>query len=410
MPNSHLYGAARFAACLALAAFACWPSGAHGAEDSCRLTSNQKMKAVKAFKALSPIFQDQRCLNCHGAVNPFIVDGGHPEYVDMVDVAKKFLEQADPAAALIETTGPGAANELRGIREIADSRVPITDNDVIRAKALVPMLRKCEECHLNDWFIPMHENYFTGRSWKQICMHLKTSANTNTPVNFLGHMQSDRQVLMGFRGQRGLRQPPGAEPPAMPFDTMARHANDWIAAMGGEFYQPAECGCEVDGLALHISHRIVTDPQSGSSQAGFAQFDGTIEFDVLLEEIADGWYRADDLIVRREVEVKHVEPSFFHCAGSGWRDESWHVSARMDEKKESMEIRVSFVEEDEEASWTCTRPGYSFTDEVNIDTHGDLETLTMSTAGGSVGEGNEHEGKEVEWITVTVIDSSVVGK
>jgi len=58
MANSHFFGAARFVACLVLAAILCGPSAARGAADSCRLTSDQKMKAVKAFKALSPIFQD----------------------------------------------------------------------------------------------------------------------------------------------------------------------------------------------------------------------------------------------------------------------------------------------------------------------------------------------------------------
>ena len=123
MPNSHLHGALRFVAWLVLVGFACWPSSARGAEDSCRLTSDQKMKAVKAFKALSPIFQDQRCLSCHGAVNPFTVDGGHPEYVDIVEEAKKFLAQSDPGASLIDSNGPRAASELQGIREIADSDV-----------------------------------------------------------------------------------------------------------------------------------------------------------------------------------------------------------------------------------------------------------------------------------------------
>ena len=108
------------------------------------------------------------------------------------------------------------------------------------------MREKCRQCHVDDWFIPMRDNYFVGRSWKQICRHLKTSPITSTPVLFLRHMQSDPQVLLGFKGQRGLTPPQGAEPPAMPFDTMARHANEWIAAMGGEFHRPPECGCEVE--------------------------------------------------------------------------------------------------------------------------------------------------------------------
>lgn len=411
MPNSHLPGAARFVACLVLVAFACWSPGARGADDSCRLTSDQKMKAVKAFKALSPIFQDQRCLNCHGGVNPFTVDGGHGGgYIDMVDVAKKYLAQSDPGAGLIAIDAAGTASELRGIREIAESSVPVTDKDLIRNKALAPMLKECRLCHVDDWRIPMSSNDFVGRDWKQICMHMKTTSLTNAPDKFLAHMQSDEQVILGFRGQRGLLQAPGAEPPAMPFDTMARHANDWVAAMDGEFQRPAECGCEVDGLALQIEDRIVTNPQSGSSQAGFAQFDGTVIFNVLLEEIAPGWYRMEDIIVRRPVEVKHVRPSHAQCSGTGWRDERWRVSAQLDEKRETMQVRIAFFEEDEEASWTCTQPGYTSTDEVNIDLHSTLKILTMPIADGTVQEAIAHNEKLMERVFITVIDSSVVGK
>jgi len=75
-----------------------------------------------------------------------------------------------------------------------------------------------------------------------------------------------------------------------------------------------------------------------------------------------------------------------------------------------MQVRIAFFEEDEKASWTCTQPGYTSTDEVNIDLHSKLKTLTMPIADGSVGEGIAHDEKMLERAFVTVIDSSVVGK
>jgi hypothetical protein len=371
------------------------------------------MKAVKAFKALSPIFQDPRCVNCHGAVNPFSVDGGHPEVIDIVAEAKKFLTKPDPTLSLVETTGPGSTRELQGIREISESQVEISDTDLIRMKAQAPMQEKCRECHVSSWSLPMRHNHFVGRSWKQICMHVKTSVLTNTPADFLQHMQTDNQVLLGFRGLRGLLVPPPAQPPAMPFATMERHVNDWIDAMGAHFYPPAECGCEVNGLALEIRHRIYTNPDSGSSKAGFAQFDGTIVFDVLLQEVAPGWYRADDQVVRRQMEVKHTRPSAWQCAGTGWRDESWGVSAQLDEQGQTMQVRFGFVEEDEEASWTCKLKGQTTTDTVNIDLHGTLKTLTMPITDGAVrqetaqspqGQTDVRLIKQFEAITVSLVD------
>jgi hypothetical protein len=416
MRSSRLFDSTQAACLLAIALGAFWPSASFGSADSCKLTSGQKVRAVKSFKALSPIFQDPRCVNCHGAVNPFTVDGGHPEYVNIVEEAKKFLKQADPTSDLIESKGPRQASELQGIREIARSQVEISDIDVIRLKAQRPMHKKCLECHVDTWDIPLKHNHFVGRGWKQICMHLKTSSLTNTPTSFLQHMQDDTQVLLGFRGQRGLhKDTPRAVPPAMPFDIVAKHANDWIEAMGREMPPPAGCGCEVDGLALEIRHRIYTNPESGSSKGGFAQFDGTVVFNVLLEEIAPGWYRAEDVLVRRALEVKHVRPAFIPCAGAGWRDERWRVSARLDEERKTMEVRFGYFDEGEQASWTCSRPGYSTTSDLYVDINGLMKSLTMPTAEGTVahasarspaGQGDTRLVKQFESISVWLIDMS----
>src|SRR5687768_491301 len=106
----------------------------------------------------------------------------------------------------------------------------------------------------------MSHNYFVGRDWKQLCMHMKTASDTETPALFLNHFQEDELVLEAFKGQRGLTDAPGPEPPAMRFDTMVRHANDWIGAMDGRYHPPEECGCEVDGILMEIRHRMYADP------------------------------------------------------------------------------------------------------------------------------------------------------
>jgi hypothetical protein len=195
---------------------------------------------------------------------------------------------------------------------------------------------------------------------------------------------------------------------------MVKHAKDWVAAMDDHFYTPAECGCEVDGLALEIRHRIYTNPDSGSSKAGFAQFDGTVVFNVLLEEVAPGWYRKDDLVIRRDVAVKHTKPSFWQCAGSGWRDERWQLSVQVDEEKQSMLLRFGFVDDDQEASWTCTAKGYTDTNEVNIDIGSTMKTLVMPTTEGAAGQGTAQlpQGqtdtrliKQFETIAVSLIDA-----
>ena len=373
------------------------------------MTQQQKSSAVKAFTKLYPIFQDERCLNCHGAVNPFSPTGDHGGgWVNIREAARKFLEHANLPTGLVSADDASRAVELRDMRELAAGRDEdmITSNDLIRSKYTAALNYACNDCHLDDWDIPVSHNYFVGRSSKQICMHIKKEM---TGTEFLGHMQEDRRILLGFKGQKALKIPTSTEPPAMPFNTMVQHANDWFEAMNKEFPPPTECGCEVEGIALEIRHRLYTDPQSKSSQAGYAQFDGTIVFDAALQrEEGEGTaiYRGDFTVVR-PVEVRHTKPSFWKCAGSGEREESWRISAFVDEEKESMQLHFSFVEDAEEASWTCTAKGHTTTDPVNIDVSGIIKTFTMSTKSGSVGEISDRNLKAIESFTITVIDSPV---
>lgn len=301
------------------------------------------------------------------------------------------------------------ARAIQGIREIAASRVEVTDNDVVRLKAFDPMLAACSQCHVSGWVIPMSHNHFVGRDWKWLCMHMKASSDTKPPDRFLHHIQEDPLILEAFKGQRGLTEPPSPEPPSMPFDTMVRHANDWIAAMGGRYLPPPECGCEVDGLLMQVRHRIYADPESGSSKAGWAQFDGTVEFAVLLKQLegaAEGWY-VGETTVTRALEVRHVRPAFIKCAGSGTRTEEWRVTARLDPQGETMRVQFNLIPDNEEAEWTCTGPGYSSTEPLYVDLHDNIRTLEMPVASGAVGEARHRDVKFIESITLTVIESPI---
>jgi len=51
---------------------------AGGGPPVCPLSKDQTQKAIDAFKALAPVFRVDRCINCHGDVDPFTEgDGGH---------------------------------------------------------------------------------------------------------------------------------------------------------------------------------------------------------------------------------------------------------------------------------------------------------------------------------------------
>lgn len=390
------------------ATFFTWrPQTAEGAKDSCPLNPRQKARAVKAFKGLAPVFQEPRCLNCHGAANPFSRDGGHGGgYIDIREETKKFLQRPDFQKALTimsDPTGAIAAKTTAELKQIAESPAEISDNDLIRLKALDPMLAACRECHISSWIIPMRHNHFVGRSAKQMCVHMKTSSLTNRPDLFLRHMQDDELVLEGFKGRKGLLEAGGAEPPQMSFATLVKYANDWIDAMGGKFHQPSDCGCTAEGIVLEVRHRIQADPQA---KGGFAAFDGTVQFEILLEPYAEGWFRGEVDVVRPMV-VRHVTPSFWRCSGSGSETEHWLVTARVDPNAESMDVQFGYVTSKEKAAWTCRAPnGMTTTDDLYVDLPGSLESVHMSTKTGTKKNVNVRNFEFLEWVSVTVVEGT----
>lgn len=388
--------------------FAMRPQTAEGAKDSCPLNSRQKVRAVKAFKGLAPIFQEPRCLNCHGAVNPFSRDGGHGGgYIDIQEETKKFLQLPDFQSALTtgsDPTGSITAKTIAGLKEMAESPTEISDNDLIRRKAFDPMRKVCKECHIFSWVIPMRHNHFVGRSAKQMCVHMKTSSLTNQPDLFLRHMQDDELVLEGFKGRKGLLESGTAEPPQMSFATLTKYANDWVDAMGGKFHQPPDCGCTAEGIVLEVHHLIKADPPPRSN-IGQALFDGSVQFEILLQPHphAEGLFLGEVDVVRPMI-VRHVRPAANSCSGSGSQTEHWLVTAHVDPKSESMTVEFGYVTSKEQASWTCTGPAGTSTDKLYVDLPGNLESLQMSLKTGSKKHIGGRYNDFLESLSMTVVE------
>ncbi len=266
------------------------PSLVQGAKNSCPLTVRQETKAAKAFKNLAPVFQEPRCLNCHGAVNPFSRTGGHGGgYIDIRKEAQQFLKMPNLQTSLTvgaDPDGTRTAKAIAQLREIAESASEISDTDLIRQKAFDPMRKACKECHISSWIIPMRHNHFVGRSATDMCVHMKTSILTNQPDLFLRHMQDDELVREGFKGRRGLLDAIGPEPPTISFATLEKYANEWIDAMGGKFHRPPDCGCVVHGdYILEFSSKIVSTSKVAPAQS---QASAIIRLETKDEEVPNG--------------------------------------------------------------------------------------------------------------------------
>jgi hypothetical protein len=176
----------------------------------CPLSPAQTQKSIDAFAKMVPTFtQEPRCVNCHGGIDPF----------------------ADPAAH-----GGGTQD-------------PKSD---------------CDDCHSDmppkrggapsKWRLANPEHFFKGKDAKTLCKQMRGAFPQS--VDFIGHLIDDngnsKFTEVAFLGTRGLNEAGQAlvkkyqpEPPKnITQGGLIDLAQDWIAAMGGEFQGDVSCGCE----------------------------------------------------------------------------------------------------------------------------------------------------------------------
>jgi hypothetical protein len=146
-------------------------------------------------------------------------------------------------------------------------------------------------------------------------------------------------------------------------------------------------------IRLLIHHRIRHDPQSKSSKAGWVQFDGTVQFEIHLEPIAEGWFRGEIDVVR-PLLVRHVTA----CSGSGSQTENWSVSARVDPQTDLMNMTFSFLSSNRRASWTCGS-------DIHVNLGGTmLKSVQLPAKDGTTKDFTARDIKFLESLSVTVVE------
>lgn len=194
------------------------PAGAVAAT-ACPLSAAQERKAVAAFDKMLPVLFHPRCLNCHGAVNPYVdPQVGHHLGGQMTDSA----------------TGAALGKEA------------------------------CEDCHseLPGWDVPGDAMFFVGKSAKELCMQFKQFAPSGG-AEFVEHIEHEPGlppfIKTAFLGNRALNttgeatyedvmgQPPTPEKPPGDLPQLVALAQVWVNAMGAGWNADPECGCMVNG-------------------------------------------------------------------------------------------------------------------------------------------------------------------
>jgi hypothetical protein len=208
--------------------------------DSCPLTDEQKQKSVDTFTPIAQFMASEpRCVNCHGAINPFAAN----------------------------TTHIGGRYELKFDKNGRDVDEGATFSD-------------CQACHsgLPGWQIPPKSLSFNGKDAPTLCEQMQSRFFVSPVISpsgaeeFIKHMKLDitdvHFIEEAFKGTRGLdevgkeeyekatQSKYKLEPPlGMTHDQLVQMAEAWIQAMGGNIQQDPQCGCVPPPCYKITSHK-----------------------------------------------------------------------------------------------------------------------------------------------------------
>jgi hypothetical protein len=357
------------------------PRADSGGEAICPLSKKQAENASQAFKALLPIFREPRCVNCHGAVNPFAKDTTHGGgYIDIRQEAKDFLKNHPDLREYMEKEHPGpqaekelAQKEQERMENLANSAEEVSNSDTARKKGFFLVEVVCQVCHIRGWILPLSENFFTGRSDEWFCPHMKESLGSAKA--FLAHAEKDELIQEGFKGTRGLNEDFGIpkyievrkqpykpeQPTSMRYATFKQRAKDWIDAMGGKFREPKECGCDPMKYTAKIRQRWEVQADIGIVRS---QLESEANFSVDLTFESEGSFFGFTTVPRQYVQ--HQVAMGYVCNGKGAWFETWAVAGIVNDDTHEMMVKVRFDSSPRQGQITCgpvtkslSHPGFS---------------------------------------------------
>jgi mono/diheme cytochrome c family protein len=263
----------------------------------CPLPDADVKRAVTEFSKMYQVFQDKRCVNCHGAVNPFGKDGSHAGgEIKLDNILKRLLgdrgalteQLSKDLPAGEKLSGAAVSNAEAAIKTYFSAEPPLTDPqaiaDILKEGGLDSVYRTvCAECHTNSpapW--QLATSPFAGKSAEALCESFQKRMD---PSDFLGHVTNDNLgfIQAGFKGTRGLnpfgvayytseiKRPYVLEPVrAMSQDALTKAANEWIGALGDTFHEPASCGCKETHYQLNVKLDYASHAVQGKAEADSA--------------------------------------------------------------------------------------------------------------------------------------------
>jgi hypothetical protein len=198
----------------------------------CPLSESQSKNSIEAFaKIAAAISKENRCLGCHGRVNPYIDGTGADP--DNPDAPPSEFEH-----------GPGAVDRNSTCNDCHGN-----------------MAHRSRDGSESVWMTAPDFLSFIGKDAKTLCKQIRDILPN--AKDFMGHVKDDNGgnnfADTAFNGDRGLdrsmftEKDVPTEKPHITHAALLKLAQDWVDSTGGEFKGDKSCGCEPAHYALQIS-------------------------------------------------------------------------------------------------------------------------------------------------------------
>jgi hypothetical protein len=274
----------------------------------CTVPDSKLQEAQQAFSEVTKVFRTPRCINCHGAVNPFVKNTIH-------------------AGGRLETFS--YANH---------------DFDFEKTFA------QCQACHgaFPDWHVPNGGAFFTDKTDAELCKQMKES--NGQEGGFIGHVENDHGgtqfIAVAFAGTRGLNEMgqqmaqnyPEPPPPDITRANLISSARRWVeiltpyhAATGDN-----DCGCVPQRYVLRIElqgTQAISLP--GSDQINYEWQAQPTDFPLELGE--GGTFTSSGTLVLAAREVATLPAQNVTCTVKGTMDGETKLSGVLKEEQVSVQ-------------------------------------------------------------------------
>lgn len=307
----------------------------------CPLSDDQSQKSVEAFDKIAKVFTTEpRCVNCHGAVNPF----------------------ADDAE---DTHGGGKIDVIR--REETINGHTITSEDT---QATFDQCQDCHDAFPGRWHIPGEPLFFVGQDALTLCQRQKRLFDA---AGFVGHIEHDADptnpfVQEAFTGRMGLDEdarkavPDWPKKPSLSQGELVLDAKDWVDAQGGKFRGSEECGCKPLNYALKLTgDEGVTD---APGTTGTVKGSATIQIPFKFKD--DGSFTGETQVdITYSGTIK--DPDAGSCTTTMvMNGQTWSIKGNDGEDDHTLHITLTVKRPSALNKGTCTADGRTAQVQVNI--------------------------------------------